>query len=62
MDNFYEFDHECDKMPDGVSFCKVKSAASTQFTSEKYISNTCLFSTTLYGFKYCPYCGEKVDD
>ena len=61
-DRFYEFDHECEKMPENVSFCHIKGCRSTQFTFSKYVDNIGLSSTTLYGFDFCPYCGKDMRD
>lgn len=58
---FYEFDHECDAMPDGVSFCKINGGTTSQFTVEQYKSVVVLHTTVLYGFRYCPYCGEDME-
>lgn len=59
-DNFYVFDHECDTMPDNVSFCKLNGSTSSQFTIDQYERGTAS-QTTLYGFRYCPYCGEDME-
>ena len=61
-DNFYKFQHECDKMPIGVDFCQLNFSDTSQFTFEKYALGVGKTSTTLYGFEYCPYCGKKVTD
>lgn len=58
---FYEFNHECDAMPDGVSFCKICECSSSQFTVETRIYGAARQSATLYGFRYCPYCGEDME-
>lgn len=58
---FYEFEHECDAMPDCVKFCKLNGSASSQFEVRRYKQHESLQTTVLYGFKYCPYCGEKLD-
>ena len=58
--DFYEFDHRCEKMPENVSFCKIKNASSSQFTYEKYEQGIANEAFTLYRFKYCPYCGAEV--
>lgn len=57
--DFYVFKHRCFDIPDEVSFCKIKDSKSSQFTVHKYVSDSVAFETTLYGFKYCPYCGEE---
>ena len=49
-------------MPDCVRFCKLNGSELSQFAVEKRESETALFSTVLYGFRHCPYCGEKVVD
>ena len=59
--SFYEFEHECDAMPDGVRFCKMNGSSSSQFTVDQYQSRVGLQSTVLYGFRYCPYCGEDME-
>ena len=61
MSDFYKFDHECDQMPDGITFCKLKMSDESQFTVERYDSRTVLQTTVLYGFRYCPYCGEDME-
>lgn len=61
-DNFYEFLHECDEMPEELdSICRIKGSRSSQATYAKYISGVGTFSTTLYDWKFCPYCGEKLE-
>ena len=60
-DGFYDFNHECDAMPEGVSFLKINGSCSSQFAicqSEKGVG---LQQTTLYGFRFCPYCGEDME-
>lgn len=60
-DDFYEYEHKCDKMPCEIhSICKIKGASSSQATFWKYIEGVGRFEATLYGFEYCPYCGAKV--
>lgn len=59
-DNFYEFQHKCKAMPNNVSFAKINGSRDSQFTFEKTVVGTGLFSTILYGFRYCPYCGEDM--
>ena len=61
MSSFYEFEHECEKMPDDIRFCKIYGGSSSQFTVEARTRRGKM-TTTFYGFNYCPYCGEKVDD
>ena len=58
---FYEFEHECDRMPEGVRFCKINGGTRSQFSVEKYVHGIALHSTVLYGFRYCPYCGEDME-
>ena len=60
-DSFYAFNHECDAMPDGVSFCKIDGSATSQFTIDQYMRGVVLHTTVLYGFRYCPYCGEDME-
>lgn len=61
--DFYEFSHECDEMPEEMKcICKVKGSRLTQATIEKYISHVGLFQTTMYGWSYCPYCGKNLGD
>lgn len=65
MKDFYEFQHECNAMPDGTSFCKINGSSQSQFTVESMKYNAdeqfaFLSSTTIYGFKFCPYCGEAM--
>ena len=61
MSDFWEFNHECKKMPEGVRFAKIKGSTASQFTVDTYRSGTSLQSTTFYGFRYCPYCGKDMD-
>lgn len=61
MSGFYEFKHECDAMPDGISFCKINGSSSNQFTIDVRTSGVLLHLTTLYGFRFCPYCGEDME-
>lgn len=58
----YDFKHQCDEMPQDIDFCKLKGSVTSQFSSKKYVPDMGYFQTTLYGFKYCPYCGEKLSD
>lgn len=59
-DNFYDFNHECDKMPDAVNgIFKLKSASKSQMTVSKHTGDTC-FMATVYGLEWCPWCGEKL--
>lgn len=58
---FYEFDHKCERMPYGVSFCKINGSSTSQFTLDSYKSSKFTHSTTLYGFRYCPYCGKDME-
>ena len=62
MSDFYEFEHECELMPIGVRFCKIKGADSSQFAVNDSTHGLCMHHTVLYGFRYCPYCGEKLGD
>jgi len=61
MSDFYEFEHECDKMPDGISFCKIKGFKSSQFNIHEYRGGIATQDTTFFGFRYCPYCGEDME-
>ena len=66
-EHFYEFEHECDAMPDGTRFCKINGTSQSQFTVESMECDAnqhvaFMNSTTIYGFKFCPYCGQKVAD
>lgn len=61
MNKFYDFEHECDTMPEGVRFCKINGSSFSQFTFDKYTCGIGVHSTTLYGFRYCPYCGEDME-
>lgn len=56
----YEFNHKCSEMPDETSLVKLKFSNSSQFSFEKHVRGAGLFTSTIYGFKFCPYCGEKV--
>lgn len=67
MKDFYEFEHECGAMPDGTRFCKINGSSQSQFAVESMEYNAdrqvaFMNSTTIYGFKFCPYCGSKVVD
>lgn len=59
--SFYEFDHVCEAMPDNVSFCKINGSISTQFTIKQITQSVGLQTATLWGFHYCPYCGEDME-
>ena len=62
MRNIYEFEHECEAMPESVRFVKINGSLSSQFTIETRIMKIgALQSTTLYNFRYCPYCGEDME-
>lgn len=61
-DSFYKFNHECQKMPEGVSFFQIKGSNSTQFMFERYTSRVGANVTTLYNFNFCPYCGARVKE
>lgn len=61
-DSFLMFDHECEKMPEEVSFCRFKDSYSSQFTFRKYVESIGASSMTLYGFDFCPYCGKDMRD
>lgn len=61
-DDFYEFNHKCESMPwemDGI--CKIKGSSSSQATFCKYMEGVGRFELTLYGLKFCPYCGTRVE-
>lgn len=60
-DDFYEFKHECDAMPDGIRFIKLRGSRSSQFSVDQSKSHLALQSTTLYGFRFCPYCGKDME-
>ena len=65
MSAIYEFDHECEHMPDGIVFCKVKGSSSSLFMFDISKGGVGKQQTALWGFRYCPYCGadmEKVDE
>lgn len=59
--------HECDAMPDKARFLSGNIDMPSMFTLEHIdrapdghiVSND---TTTFYGFRYCPYCGERVVD
>jgi hypothetical protein len=61
MDDFYEFNHECEAMPDGVRFLKIDGSRSSQFSVQKHYDGVALHLTTIYGFRFCPYCGWEVE-
>ena len=60
--DFYEFYHECEDMPEDIVFCKLDGCKSSQFTVSNHSLGAHTETTTIYNFKYCPYCGEKVTD
>lgn len=43
---------------DGI--VKRKGSATSQARFRKYIPRVGCFETVLYGFEFCPYCGEKL--
>ena len=61
MSDFFEFKHECDKMPDDIRFLKINGSTSSQFTIEASKSGAGHLMTTLYGFRFCPYCGDDME-
>ena len=61
-DNFYKFNHECDKMPTEVALCQLNNSYTSQFTFLNHVFGVGKTTTTLYGFEYCPYCGKKLTD
>ncbi len=57
----YEYEHICDAMPDELGgIVKMKGSATSQARFRKYIPRVGYFETALYGFEFCPYCGEKL--
>jgi hypothetical protein len=60
-DGFYEFEHECDAMPEHVRFCKINGDTRSQFTYEACSRGIGLHLTTLYGVRFCPYCGDDME-
>ena len=56
----YSFEHKCDKMPTGVEFLKLSWSRTNQFTYRHSETGAVNVSVTLYGFRYCPYCGEDM--
>lgn len=55
----YEFYHKCERMPEEARLLKFTGSKSSQFTFECRADGQ-HHTTTLYGFKFCPYCGEKL--
>ena len=55
-----EWHHECREMPENISFYKVDFCEYPSFVLDVYKGKEYCTRTTLYDFKYCPYCGEKV--
>lgn len=63
-DSFYAFKHECDAMPDCISFCKLNGSDTSQFAIDMRERGTEIQArqtTVIYGFRYCPYCGEDME-
>lgn len=61
VDRLSEFVHECDAMPDELTgIVKMKTSTKSQATYVRYIPQMGCFSTTLYGFRFCPYCGVEL--
>ena len=58
----YKFDHRCKNMPTTVDFLQLDFSETSQFTFSVGIRPGGNMTATLYGFRYCPYCGEKVMD
>lgn len=54
-----EWEHKCEEMPEDSLFYKVDFCDSASFVLEAY-KKEYFTRTVLNGFKYCPYCGEKV--
>ena len=53
MDNWYEFYHECEDMPEDIVFCKIDGCKSSQFTVSNHSLGAHTETTTIYNFKYC---------
>ena len=58
--DFYEFEHRCDAMPEDVSFCKINGVKNSQFSIDRR-DKTVMQCTAFYGFRFCPYCGERIE-
>lgn len=59
-EDFFEYEHTCDKMPRELrSICKIKDMEVSQADFCNY-GGKVSFSTVVWGFEYCPYCGIKL--
>ena len=61
MSAFYEFNHECEHMPESVKFCKIKDSSSSIFLFDISERGVGKLQTALWGFRFCPYCGMDME-
>lgn len=58
-----EWEHRCDQMPDELNaFCKLEWDDKSLIHFRSYRKGVVFTEVTLYGFKYCPYCGIKLGE
>lgn len=58
----YVFIHKCENMLDGIRFYQLPFDNQSVFSLSHSEEKAYCESIAFYGFKYCPYCGEKVTD
>lgn len=56
------FMHKCENMPDSIRFYELPIDKEAVFSVSHNEDNAYVETTAFYGFKYCPYCGEKVTE